>query len=62
MFMLFKGLTADNLSPGSKWTEGERDMSDVERWKRVVGIVGAQSLSDGSLFRVLEPGGMEVVA
>jgi hypothetical protein len=52
--MLFKGLKAEEAH--GKWGTANSTID----WKSVVGL-GEQSLADGSLFRVVEWGGMEIL-
>ncbi|KAJ7138854.1 hypothetical protein C8R46DRAFT_1234099 [Mycena filopes] len=56
VFMLFKG--ADDALNG--WSEADA-VNDGERWRQVVGVDVART-ADATLFRVLEWGGMEVLA
>jgi len=57
IFMLFRGVPDDELG---EWSEArDRAEETVGHWKDVVGI-DEERQKDGSLFRVLEWGGMEV--
>jgi hypothetical protein len=56
--MLFKGLKEEDLSPGGEWRKTETD--SALGWKSVVRVDQSLSLDDGSLFRVVEWGGMEL--
>lgn len=60
VFMLWKGIQADELRAG-RWADAVKRASvDVERWKGIVGIQEVPSMFDETKFRVLEWGGMEV--
>ncbi|KAF6748206.1 hypothetical protein DFP72DRAFT_853675 [Ephemerocybe angulata] len=57
IFMLFKGVGANDLGV---WSEaGERAKDDVGHWTDVVGV-DLEKVRDAGLFRVIEWGGMEV--
>ncbi|KAJ7866237.1 hypothetical protein B0H14DRAFT_3107391 [Mycena olivaceomarginata] len=58
VFMLFKGIADDALGD---WREAKSTENDVERWRKVVGV-DVDRVLDTALFRVLEWGGMEVLA
>ncbi|KAJ6459124.1 hypothetical protein C8R47DRAFT_1244441 [Mycena vitilis] len=58
VFMLFKGISDDALG---EWEEAQSGDDDAERWRKVVGV-DARRASDASLLRVLEWGGMEILA
>ncbi|KAF7377938.1 hypothetical protein MSAN_00217700 [Mycena sanguinolenta] len=58
IFMLFKGIDDDALT---EWENAKAAADDTERWKEVVGG-DFERADDASLFRVLEWGGMEVLA
>ncbi|KAJ7177123.1 hypothetical protein C8R46DRAFT_1078198 [Mycena filopes] len=57
VFMLFKGIADDALSG---WSEADA-VNDGEHWRKVVGV-DVERAADATLFRVLEWGGMEVLA
>ncbi|KAJ7662696.1 hypothetical protein DFH06DRAFT_1088290 [Mycena polygramma] len=58
VFMLFKGI-GDNAV--GEWEEAQSGDNDAERWRGVVGVDVGRA-ADVSLLRVLEWGGMEVLA
>ncbi|KAJ6549872.1 hypothetical protein B0H19DRAFT_1264764 [Mycena capillaripes] len=58
IFMLFKGVDDGALG---EWKEAKPTAGDAERWRRVVGGDFHRALN-AALFRVLEWGGMEVLA
>ncbi|KAF9059743.1 hypothetical protein BDP27DRAFT_1238157 [Rhodocollybia butyracea] len=60
VFMLFKGVPVSDVESGLWSNATERGVDGVERWRDVVGLDGKDELSDESLFRILEWGGMEV--
>lgn len=58
VFMLFKGVSLENLE---LWPEAQaRVANNVEMWREVVGV-DVEKASNPGLFRVLEWGGMEVL-
>lgn len=58
VFMVFKGIPADQISD---WKDAaERSEQNVSFWKDVVGLGPIERWQDPTLFRVLEWGGMEV--
>jgi hypothetical protein len=57
--MLFRGVTESDFAA---WPNAlARATEDVETWERVIGV-DVEKAVDERLFRVLEWGGMEVVA
>jgi len=57
VFMLFCGIPASNIE---EWSLAlQRSTESVQRWQKIVGL-DMNKISDKSLFRVLEWGGMEV--
>ncbi|KAK7452159.1 hypothetical protein VKT23_020789 [Stygiomarasmius scandens] len=57
VFMLFCGIPASNIE---EWSSAlQRSTESVQRWRKIVGV-DKNKISDKSLFRVLEWGGMEV--
>ncbi|KAJ7662692.1 hypothetical protein DFH06DRAFT_987115 [Mycena polygramma] len=64
VFMLFKGIADDpagEWEAAGEWEGAQSRDDDAERWRGVVGVDVGRA-SDASLFRVLEWGGMEVLA
>jgi hypothetical protein len=59
IFMLFKGLKEDEVQQCWGAAVGAAQ-GDVNFWRSVVGV-DDRSLTDGSLFRVVEWGGVEVL-
>ena len=57
VFMLFRGVKGDELADWN--TAVERASKDPAFWRDIAGI-NLDAALDGSLFRVLEWGGMEV--
>ncbi|KAF9061948.1 hypothetical protein BDP27DRAFT_1234272 [Rhodocollybia butyracea] len=60
VFMLFKGVPESDFESGIWPKATARVVDRAERWRDVVGLDAQDSLTDESLFRVLEWGGMEV--
>ncbi|KAJ6476703.1 hypothetical protein C8R47DRAFT_1052008 [Mycena vitilis] len=58
VFMLFKGIPEEALAD---WAGAGCGANDAEHWRGVVGV-DVERASDTALFRVLEWGGMEVLA
>ncbi|TCD66903.1 hypothetical protein EIP91_000742 [Steccherinum ochraceum] len=60
VFMIFQGVSPDEVG---SWSAAQaRAGDDVALWRRVVGLAAEDQLQDKSLSRVLEWGGMEVLA
>lgn len=58
VFMLFKGVEADDLS---SWVASQRRAEeDVRYWRDVAQVDSEDRQKDVKLFRVLEWGGMEI--
>ncbi|THU78752.1 hypothetical protein K435DRAFT_769209 [Dendrothele bispora CBS 962.96] len=57
VFMLFRGIPEDEIDEWS--SASERAAEGVERWQDIVGV-DKSKVTDESLYRVLEWGGMEV--
>ncbi|KLO11510.1 hypothetical protein SCHPADRAFT_905936 [Schizopora paradoxa] len=59
IFMIFQGISGND----EKWTEARThsDLNLEQRWRDAVGVDSARALNT-SLFRVLEWGGMEIIA
>jgi len=60
VFMLFRGVAQGDLDPWSQAAARATAEDGATFWTDVVGGIDSARASDGSLFRVLEWGGMEV--
>jgi hypothetical protein len=59
VFMLFQKVDLDQLD---NWADAvSTTKEDVGFWRDVVGVESKDQQEDGSLFRVLEWGGMEII-
>jgi hypothetical protein len=59
VFMLFQKVDIDQLD---SWADAvSKTKEDVGFWRDVVGVESKDQQEDGSLFRVLEWGGMEII-